>query len=71
MTRPAVERKASSRNRSFRGRVGARINSDVFVQNFRADGDRFQGGNLKRPMVVNVDHAAHNIDYREILAFVV
>src|SRR5262249_26884456 len=37
----------------FHGSFGARINSDVFVQNFRADGDGFKGGNLKRFIVVN------------------
>ena len=47
-----------------RATIRARINSDVFVQDFRADGDRFKGGNLKRFILVDVDGSAHNVGYR-------
>ena len=40
------KRRAISGDRKFHGSFGTRINSDVFVQHFRADGERFEGGNL-------------------------
>jgi hypothetical protein len=47
-TRLHVKRGTFSGDRKFHGNFRARINSDVFVQNFRADDNRFEGGNLKR-----------------------
>lgn len=55
------KRSVSSDDLKSRGGFGARINSDVLVQTFRADGHRIEGGNLKRLVVVDVNYAADNI----------
>src|SRR6185369_13371060 len=55
------ERPAVPRDGPFLGGVGAGINADVFVQDFRTYGDRFEGGNLERFTVVDVDRAADNV----------
>src|SRR5213078_3058268 len=55
------ERPAVPRDGPFLWGVGAGINADVFLQNFWVDGDRFEGGNLERFTVVDVDYAADNV----------
>lgn len=55
------ERPAVPRDGPFLGSVGAGIYADVFVQESRAYGDHFEGGNLELFTVVDVDRDADNV----------
>src|ERR1051326_5257212 len=56
-----VKRRSIPDNCHFRGSSRDRVNADVSVQNFRAKGDPVQRGDLKRPIPVNVENAAHDL----------
>src|SRR6185436_9772769 len=59
-----VKRRAISAERHSRGSPRDRVNAYVSLQNFRADGERVEGGDLKRSIPVDVQNAFHDIANR-------
>src|SRR5687767_12674946 len=62
-----VKRRAVSDDCYFHRRTRGRVGANVSLKNVRADGEGFEGGDLKRSIPVDVEYAAYDFVYRVYL----